>query len=148
MSDAIALEVVVYKPVCIHTTPVYHIHIYNTCLYTNYTCLLHIRLRIYTTHIHIASVLFIYIYAPVYYIHTYIHMCITYTYVHDIHICARHTHMSLHTHMCTTYTYVTIYTYPPKKLLSCEISTPYTPFCLICTIISELTHFPICTTME
>jgi len=27
---------------------------------------------------------------------------------------------------------------PPKKLLGSGVSTPYTPFCLICTIISEL----------
>jgi len=29
---------------------------------------------------------------------------------------------------------------PPKKLLGSEFSTPYTPFCLICTISSELKY--------
>jgi len=37
---------------------------------------------------------------------------------------------------------------PPKKLLGGGISTPYTLFCLICTINSELTYFPMCTTIE
>jgi len=35
-----------------------------------------------------------------------------------------------------------------KKLLGGWISTPYTPFCLICTIKSELIYFPICSTLE
>jgi len=35
------------------------------------------------------------------------------------------------------------YIIPPKKLLGGGFSTPYTRFCLICTINSELTHFPI-----
>jgi hypothetical protein len=37
---------------------------------------------------------------------------------------------------------------PPKKLLGGGISTPYTLSCLICTINSELTYFPMCTTIE
>ena len=35
----------------------------------------------------------------------------------------------------------------PRKLLCGEFSTSYTPFCWVCTINSELTYFPICTTM-
>jgi len=34
---------------------------------------------------------------------------------------------------------------PPKKLLECGVSTPYTLFCLMCEIYSELNHFPIST---
>jgi len=36
----------------------------------------------------------------------------------------------------------------PRKLLGGGISTPYTPFCLICTIKPELTYFLMCTTIE
>ena len=37
---------------------------------------------------------------------------------------------------------------PPKKLVRGGFPTPHTLFCLICTINSELTYFPICTTIE
>ena len=47
------------------------------------------------------------------------------------------------------YIYIYIYVYiPPKKILGADFSTPpehtfcpNTPFCLICTIKSELTYF-------
>ena len=41
--------------------------------------------------------------------------------------------ISIETHLCSERTT------PPKKLLESRFSTPYTPFCLICTISSELT---------
>jgi len=34
---------------------------------------------------------------------------------------------------------------PPKKFLGSRVSTPYTPFCFICTISSELKYFLIIT---
>jgi len=36
-------------------------------------------------------------------------------------------------------------TYPPRMLLGCRVSTPFTLFCLICTISSELKYFLIST---
>jgi len=42
----------------------------------------------------------------------------------------------------------TPYDIPPKKLLSSGVSTPYAAFCLICTMNSELTYFPMCTATE
>jgi len=38
--------------------------------------------------------------------------------------------------------------HPPKKPIGGGVSTPYTTFCLICTITSEITYFLICTTNE
>jgi len=121
-----------------------YIHTHSVCIYIPHTHTVEIKERLSSKGHHLLAKVYIYIYSYTC-LHTScvcVHVWYVYTYTPDV----PHTHTHTHTHemqeqssaMCQELL-VQAYTYPPKKLLGSGFSTPYIPFCLICTISSELT---------